>query len=339
MGSHPATTLRRRLLIGVAGLVVLGVGWRLTAPSADARPVEIAVPFELTKDDPAAGPSREETTLVEGTLGGSVYEMAERAGADPALISQMLRLFAQRVDFARDVRAGDTFRLAFERAASPDGRTVQTGALIYAEIAVRTGVVRLYAFPAAGGFFDDQGRGAQGLLLRTPIDGARITSLFGERFHPILGYTRMHQGVDFAAAVGAPVVAAGDGEVVEEGAKGGYGERLMIRHAGGWQTAYAHLSAFAAGVIPGAYVRQGQVIGFVGRTGLATGPHLHYEVWRGGAPVNPLSADAPLGATLTGYDLAAFEDQRARIDALRLTAGSHLAQSSAPGAAGLRGAL
>jgi len=257
-------------------------------------------------------------TVAEGTLRGSLYDSAERAGANPALIEQVSALFARRLDFARDLAPGDRFRLVFRRTRTAAGETVDTGALLYAEIGGRNGVSRFYAFDDHGRaeFLNSSGAATANSLLRTPVEGARISSIFGMRLHPILGYSRMHQGIDFAAPIGTPVLAAGDGVVVEARVWGGYGAWLRVRHAGGLETGYAHLSAYADGVRPGLTVRQGQVIGFVGQTGEATGPHLHYEVWRSGVRIDPASLASIGAAALRGDRLVSFEAQKARIDAL-----------------------
>jgi len=165
-------------------------------------------------------------------------------------------------------------------------------------------------------YFDENGKNIKGFLLRTPVDGARITSLFGMRKHPVLGYTRAHQGIDFGAGTGTPILAAGDGVIVEAGRKGGYGNWLRIRHSGGWDTGYGHISRFAKGMRPGMRVRQGQVVAYVGATGLATGPHLHYEIFQKNRRVNPLSAKVPQGTVLAGRELKRFQAERAHIDGL-----------------------
>ena len=153
-------------------------------------------------------------------------------------------------------------------------------------------------------------------MMQTPVDGARISSNFGMRRHPIAGYQRMHQGIDFAVGYGTPVVSAADGVVVEARRWGGYGNWVRIRHSNGLETGYAHLARFASGLRAGQRVSQGQVIAYVGSTGASTGPHLHYEVWRNGQRINPRGISMPEGIILTGADLAAFQAQRARIDAM-----------------------
>ncbi len=272
---------------------------------------------------PSSAPVRSVTTVASGVMQGSLYESAERVGADLTLVAQLVKLCAHRLDLARDIRPGDRFTLVFDRKVAESGATVETGGLRYAEVAARGRTLRFYAFDHAGRteFFDQRGVAIKGLLLRTPVDGAHITSSFGMREHPLLGYTRMHQGIDFGAETGTPVLAAGDGVVAERRVWGGYGNWLLIRHAGGWETGYGHLSAYAQDLRPGMRVTQGQVVGYVGATGLATGPHLHYEVWRGGMRVNPVGAAAREGAALHGADLARFQFQRARIDGMRKAAG------------------
>ncbi|MCR5878994.1 M23 family metallopeptidase [Phenylobacterium sp. J367] len=214
---------------------------------------------------------RAETTVADGEIHGSLYESAAQLGATPAITAQVVKLFAHKLDFQRDIKAGDEFKLVFGRQVTESGRTIETGELEYAEIKG----VRFYRFERSPGdaeYFDESGKNIKGFLLRTPVDGARMTSRFGLRRHPVLGYARAHQGVDFGAGHGTPIIAAGDGVVSKASRWGGYGNWLQIQHTGGWSTGYAHLSRYAKGVRPGVRVRQGQVVGYVGTTGLSTGP-------------------------------------------------------------------
>lgn len=258
----------------------------------------------------------QETVVASGEIHGSLHQSALALGADPRLVSRIVPLFAHKLDFSRDIKAGDSFTLVFDRAVTESGVTVETGDLLYAEVKG----TRFYRFQPAGSsqvqYFDEEGKNIRGFLLQTPIDGARISSNYGMRRHPIAGYRRMHQGIDFAAGMGTPVVSAADGVVVEARRWGGYGNWVRIRHANGWETGYAHLSRFARGLRAGQRVSQGQVIAYVGSTGASTGPHLHYELWRNGQRVNPRGARVPQGTVLSGRDLAAFRAQKARIDAL-----------------------
>lgn len=257
----------------------------------------------------------QETTVADGEIQGSLYESAERLGATPTITAQVAKLFAHKLDFQRDIQPGDDFRLVFDRKVTESGRTIETGDLAYAELHG----VKFFRFERAdrdAEYVDEEGKNIRGFLLRTPVDGARLTSGFGKRRHPILGFARAHQGVDFGAGSGTPVLAAGDGVVVKASRWGGYGNWLQIRHAGGWDTGYAHLSRYAKGLRPGMKVRQGQVVAFVGSTGMSTGPHLHYEVWQRGRRVNPVGAKVPQGTVLAGAELARFKAQKQRIERL-----------------------
>jgi murein DD-endopeptidase MepM/ murein hydrolase activator NlpD len=257
---------------------------------------------------------RDEITVADGAIAGSLYESAEHIGATPQITAKVAELFSHKIDFQRDLQPGDAFRLVFDRKVTEAGRTVEAGDLQYAEIHG----VKFYRFARGNDveYFDELGKNIKGFLLKTPVDGAHITSLFGMRKHPILGYTRAHQGVDFGAGWGTPILAAGDGVVAQAGPWGGYGNWLRIRHSEGWDTGYGHISRYAAGIHPGVHVHQGHVVAYVGATGLATGPHLHYEIWKNGQRVNPIGVKVPQGSALAGADLDRFRDQKAHIDGL-----------------------
>ncbi|HEY2359321.1 MAG TPA: M23 family metallopeptidase [Phenylobacterium sp.] len=257
---------------------------------------------------------RDETTVADGSIEGSLYESAARIGATPTITAEVAKLFSHKIDFQRDIQPGDSFKLVFDRKVTEAGRTVEAGDLQYAELHN----VKFYRFARGNDveYFDEFGKNIKGFLLRTPVDGARITSLFGMRKHPVLGYTRAHQGIDFGAGTGTPILAAGDGVVAQAGPWGGYGNWLRIRHSAGWDTGYGHISRYAKGIRPGVHVHQGQVVAYVGSTGLATGPHLHYEIWKNGQRVNPIGAKVPQGSELAGGELARFREQKAHIDAL-----------------------
>jgi murein DD-endopeptidase MepM/ murein hydrolase activator NlpD len=260
----------------------------------------------------------DETTVAQGDMEGSLYESASRAGATPAIVNAAAKLFAHKIDFARDIQPDDSYRLVFDRKVTESGRTIETGELLYAEVEAKGGTTRFYRFERDGKaeYFDETGKNIRGFLLRTPVDGARMTSRYGMRRHPILGFNRMHQGIDFGAGSGTPILAAGDGVVVEARRWGGYGNWVRVRHQGGWETGYAHMSRYAKGVKAGSRVSQGQVIGYVGSTGASTGPHLHYEVWHSGHRTNPVGAKVPQGVILAGSDLANFKAEKARLDGL-----------------------
>jgi len=305
---------------------------QLASPDAPARLLSLslqardAVSLLLTrKADGALSLRRTETPvfetphLVAGKVDGSLFLSVVAAGVSPDTAAKVASLFGRRLDLSRDVESGDRFRLVFEQRRAGDGRPIGADDLIYAEIAAHGGRSSLYRYApgavTAPDYVDGEAGPAPVILLRTPVDGARVTSGFGPRLHPILGFTRMHQGVDFGAASGSPVLAAGDGVVEEARWAGEYGRWLKIRHASGLETGYAHLSAWATNIGPGVSVRQGQVVGYVGATGLATGPHLHYEVFEAGRRVDPRAAGAVQVARRDPAADQAFRAAKARIDA------------------------
>ena len=255
------------------------------------------------------------STFTSGRIDTSLYEAALNAGVPQSVLADMIQVFSFDIDFQREVQKGDQFALIYD-VVTADGAIVDTGAVQVAEMTVRGKLHRYYRFKDEHGFwdyFDEKGQSVRKALLRTPIDGARLTSGYGKRRHPVLGYTKMHRGVDFGAPTGTPIYAAGDGTVEVAGRNGGYGNYVRIRHNGTYKTAYAHLSRIK--VKKGARVRQGQVIGLVGSTGRSTGPHLHYEVLQNNKQTNPLSVKLPTGKTLSGNDLVAFNKRRAELDA------------------------
>ena len=259
--------------------------------------------------------------LAEGTIQSSLSEAAAEADVPPIILSEMIRALSFDVDFQRDLKKGDTFELLFERYTDESGLQIQTGNILYAELNLSGKPLRFYRHETADGrsdFFNENGVSIRRSLMRTPIDGAWISSNFGMRKHPILGYNKMHRGTDFAAPIGTPIYAAGDGVVEVAGWNGGYGKYVRIRHNSTYKTAYAHMKRFARGVTKGARVSQGQVIGYVGSTGRSTGPHLHYEVLVNNQQVNPRRIKLPTGRILKGEELLAFRDRRGQINDLRL---------------------
>lgn len=258
-------------------------------------------------------PLQDEVVRVEGTIDSSLFVNARNAGVPISVLVELVRIFSFDVDFQRDIWRDDKFEVMFERQRNKDGDVVNNGKILYAKLALRGTELPLYSFNNSEGnidYFNEKGEGVLKALMKTPIDGARLSSRFGKRKHPILGYTRKHSGVDFAAPKGTPVYAAGNGTVVTSRTNGGYGKYIKIRHNGTYSTAYAHLNAFARGVRQGKRVRQGQVIGYVGTTGRSTGPHLHYEVHRRGKQINPLGLKLPSGKILKGDSLASFLTHR-----------------------------
>lgn len=258
-----------------------------------------------------------EAVPVRGEIESSLYADGVEEGAPARIMLDVFRLFSYSLDLQRDIHRGDRFELLFDRYREADGAHAGYGEVEYAALHTGGRKMRFYRFETEPGrfeYFDAEGEGARRALLATPVDSARITSSYGRRRHPILGYSRMHRGVDFGAPTGTPIRAAGDGTVVSRGWKGDYGRYIRIRHRNGYQTAYAHLSRYARGSKRGRRVKQGQVIGYVGSSGLSTGPHLHYEVLINGRQVNPVKLKLPSGKNLKGEALERFRLHRDEID-------------------------
>lgn len=262
-------------------------------------------------------------TRASGVIDGSLYLSAKAAGVPEAVIVDMIRIYSHAVDFQREVRSGDAFDLLYTTYVDETGETIKGGAIAYAELTLRGEKKPLYRFTTSDDdttdYYTPKGWSGKRLLMRTPVDGARLTSGFGARRHPILGYTKMHKGVDFGAPTGTPVMAAGNGVIEKAEWFGGYGRYVRVKHGNSYSTAYAHLSRFARGIREGARVRQGQVIAYVGTTGRSTGPHLHYEVMVAKKQINPMGVKLPTGRNLTGKDMVAFEAQVANVQQLLLT--------------------
>ncbi len=255
-----------------------------------------------------------------GTINGSLYLSAKAEGVPDAVIVDLIKIFSYDVDFQREIRPGDKFELLFTNYTTADGTPVKGGDIAYAALTLSGERKELYRFTTsddeATDYFSPKGWSGKRMLMKTPIDGARITSNFGMRFHPVLGYTRMHRGVDFGAPQGTPVMASGNGVVEFKGWHGGHGNYIRIRHGSPYKTAYGHLSRYARGIKVGTRVRQGQVIAYVGSTGISTGPHLHYEVLVHDEQVNPLGVKLPTGRNLEGKELAAFQARKAQVEAI-----------------------
>ncbi len=248
-------------------------------------------------------------------LYNSLYETALKQGIPKPIIDDLVRIFANDVDFQRGVSAGDSFEAFYDKA--DEGGEDQ---LLYASITARGESYRYYRFQTpddgAVDYYDQNGRSTRKFLVRAPMLNFKITSGFGMRFHPILGYSRPHTGTDFSAPIGSPIFAAGNGTIAQAGWSSGYGRRIEVQHANGYVTTYNHLSGFARGITEGARVRQGQTIGYLGQTGLATGPHLHYEVLVNGHFVDPMRVKLARTREFDGKMLAQFTKERDRIDEL-----------------------
>ncbi|MGI9417137.1 MAG: peptidoglycan DD-metalloendopeptidase family protein, partial [Geminicoccaceae bacterium] len=327
-----------RSLKGVYDPRGLRVGQELvvTAATRDDQPAQLlSIALDLSFDHQllitrdAAGDfstkkieqaKRRELVHRSGDIEDSLYLSARRASLPNSVTDRLIRLFSWDVDFQRDIRRGDRFETLYEEVTLEKDESQVKGELVYAGLTLRGKLIDAYLFSPDGGlrtYYDSEGRSLRKFLLRTPIDGARLSSHFGKRRHPVLGYTKMHKGTDFAAPRGTPIYAGGSGRIEKAERYGGYGNYIRIRHSDTWGTAYAHMHKFAKGMRPGARVRQGQVIGYVGTTGRSTGNHLHYEVLKNGKQVNPMKMKQPPATKLAGADLKAFEKERVRIDAMR----------------------
>lgn len=259
--------------------------------------------------------------LKGGTISSSLYVAAIEAGIPDSIIINLIGLYSYDIDFQREIRQGDEFELLYERFYDDAGKAVKSGNIEFASMTVQGRQKGYYRFKTTDDgitdYYDAKGQSAKKFLMRTPINGARISSGFGRRKHPVLGYTKQHLGTDFAAPTGTPILAAGNGIIERSSRYGSYGNYVRIRHANGYKTAYAHMSRYGRGIKQGRRVKQGQVIGYVGATGRVTGAHLHYEVMLNGSKVNPLRIKVPTGRKLGGNMLAAFRTERDRIDAER----------------------
>ena len=268
-------------------------------------------------------------TRAENTITYSLSQAGNKVGVPNAVLAELIRLYSWDVDFQRDIRKGDGFEVMYERFYDGQGKPAHNGEVVFASLTLsgkRHAVYRHILKDGDTDYFDENGQSAKKALMRTPIDGARLSSGFGKRKHPILGYTKMHKGLDFAAPRGTPIYAAGNGVVEHAGNKGAYGKYVRIRHNSDYSTAYAHMSRL--NTKKGRRVKQGQVIGYVGTTGRSTGPHLHYEILRDKRQVNPLRVKMPSGRKLKGKELAQFKIVRANIDRQYADAGLNLELAS-----------
>ncbi|MGP1274785.1 MAG: peptidoglycan DD-metalloendopeptidase family protein [Caulobacterales bacterium] len=260
-----------------------------------------------------------EIVRATGEITSSLYAAALEAGATDRIVTDMALVLGHAVDF-RTIRYGDTFDIVFERYTNRAGEVIRTGNILYMTFAGRGNPLEYFRFEAEDGdigYYTAEGESAARLLMKMPINGARISSQFGMRFHPIRRTNRPHNGTDFAAPTGTPIYAAGNGTVERADWFGTFGNYIRLRHSNGYQTVYAHLNSIARGVRAGTRVTQGQTIGYVGTTGASTGPHLHYEVHLNGRPMNPMSLELPTGRRLEADELGVFGVERDRIIALR----------------------
>lgn len=289
----------------------VGVKYIVTR-NEDEKYVAEAEQQELTKENKA----------IEGKIYSSLAVTMKNAGVPSNIINNFTNIFLYKVNFRSDIRAGDSFKVLYERKTAPDGRVVKNGDILYAELQLgKKNKIALYRYKDSAGnidYYDEKGMVLKRTLDRKPMEfrSARISSRFGWRRHPILKQRILHSGVDYAAPMGSRIYASGDGVVKRAQWAGGYGRYVVIRHNSEFSTGYAHMSGFARGIRPGVRVKQGQVIGYVGSTGRSTGPHLHFEVIKNGKKVDPLKIQAATGNNLVGKELQRFKAEMARILAL-----------------------
>ncbi|MEC7288954.1 MAG: M23 family metallopeptidase [Pseudomonadota bacterium] len=260
---------------------------------------------------------------VKGSIETSLYEDAQARGAEDQQVVDFAQVFAYDLDFQREVHPGDEFEMVFDVLMDERGNVIRRGDVLFASLNGKAVNKSFYRFTTPDenitDYFQANGESSTKFLMKTPINGARLSSRFGKRRHPISGYTRLHKGTDFAAPTGTPIYAAGNGVVERASRYGGYGHYVRIRHQKGFKTAYAHMSRYGRGIKAGRSVRQGQIIGYVGSTGASTGPHLHYEVYKNGRAVDAMRLKLPTGRKLAMDPeiFETFEIERDRIDAIR----------------------
>lgn len=254
-------------------------------------------------------------------INGSLIESAKKVGVPMKNILEAISAHSYNVDFQREIQKGDKFNVIIERSINTNDGSATYGKTLFSSLVLKNTTYKMYRYKFKNGseeFFDDSLNSIKKDLIKTPFPAAKISSNFGMRKHPLLGYSKMHKGVDFAAQTGTPILAAGKGTIVEIGKKSGYGNYIRIKHNNEYSTAYGHAKSFARGLKPGSNVQQGQVIAYVGSTGHSTGPHLHFEVLKGNKQINPLSVKASSMQKLSGKDAAKFKNLKRAIDSLIL---------------------
>jgi murein DD-endopeptidase MepM/ murein hydrolase activator NlpD len=281
----------------------------IVSKGADGKFFAKEIKKNLTKHIVKYSGSIKEGLFVDGT----------NSGISPTTMMNMINLYGYDVDFQRDIMEGDKFEMLVESFYADDGKKVKDGVVLFSSLSLKKRVIETYSHKVADKteYFDSLGNSIRKSLLRTPINGARVSSKFGIRKHPILGYSRMHKGIDFAAPSGTPILAAGSGTITHRGIKGGYGNFVEIKHNQDYRTAYGHASSFTKKFKLGSKVKQGDIIAFVGSTGRSTGPHLHFEIVYKGSAINPAKVRAVSGIRLSGRELLRFKARKAEIDRLR----------------------
>jgi len=314
--------LRLEIKLGRTGAGLVLIGFQLQRP--DGSGVAVAGADGRFTAQALTADTHPVIRVARGQMDNeNFYSSAVAAGVNDSLIPEFAQAFAFDFDFQREIKPGDVFETAYEEQVNGQGQAVGSKRLLYAALSTPAKSSALYRFTPPGGveegWYDGAGRSNKRGLMRTPVEGARISSGFGMRNHPVLGFQKLHKGTDFAAPIGTPIYASGDGVVTWAAMKGPNGNLVILQHDNGWQTYYLHMNAFAPGVAPQVRVRQGQEIGQVGTTGRSTGPHLHYELHINGEAVDAMAVQMDEGRRLEGPALEAFKAERDRIDALRRT--------------------
>ena len=288
-------------------------------------PVTKSTTIEITKDSENKIISKKiitklynKKTLTENTISKNLYSSAVEANINPDTIIEFARIFGFEIDFQRDIRKNDYFKILYEKYFDENGEFIKSGSILFAHMTVNGREISLYKFGKDKdyGYFDVNGKSVEKALMKTPINGARLSSPFGMRKHPISGFNKMHQGTDFAAAEGTPIMASGSGNITRAKWCGGGGNCIKIKHNSTYETIYAHMQSFARGIKVGKKVKQGQIIGYVGSTGISTGPHLHYEVLVNGKKINSQKLKLPSGKILKNNERTQFEIHRIKTDVL-----------------------
>jgi len=288
-------------------------------------PITKSTTIEITKNEENKIVSKKIITklykkkiLSENVIKNSLYASAIKAKINPDTIIEFARIFGFEIDFQRDIRKNDYFKVVYEKYFDESGKFIKSGSILYAHMSVNGREISLYKFGDDDnyGYFDINGKSVEKALMKTPINGARLSSSYGMRKHPITGFTKMHQGTDFAAPLGTPIMASGSGTITRAKWCGGGGNCIKIKHNSTYETIYAHMQSFAKGMKVGKKVRQGQIIGYVGSTGMSTGPHLHYEVIVNGKKINSQTLKLPSGKVLKNEERKLFEIHRIKTDVL-----------------------
>ena len=288
-------------------------------------PITKSTTIEITRDSENQIISKKIITklykkkiLSENIIRKNLYSSAIEANINPDTIIEFARIFGFEIDFQRDIRKNDYFKIVYEKYFDENGEFIKSGSILYAHMSVNGREITLYKFgnDKSYGYFNVNGKSVEKALMKTPINGARLSSSFGLRKHPILGFSKLHTGTDFAAPMGTSIMASGSGTITRAKWCGGGGNCIKIKHNSTYETIYAHMKSFGKGMKVGKKVRQGQIIGYVGSTGMSTGPHLHYEVIINGKKVNSQKLKLPSGKILKDNERTQFEIHRIKTDVL-----------------------